>query len=123
MATRCDQGKLTVRVFGIDAPEMGQKPWGQQSRDLLRDLIPRSPVRLEVVDIDRYGRTVARLYDGDQDLGLKLVRQGGAAVYTRYNASRTYQVVQAEARQQKRGIWSQPGAQQEPWEWRKLNPR
>jgi endonuclease YncB( thermonuclease family) len=76
-----------------------------------------------VTDRDRYGRVVARLYQNNQDLGLKLVRQGGAVVYTRYNKSRYYRIAQGEAKREKLGVWSRPGAQQEPWEWRKLNPR
>ncbi len=123
VAASCEEGKLKVRIFGIDAPELGQKPWGKHSRDLLRNLIPQSPVRLEVTDRDRYGRVVARLYQNNQDLGLKLVRQGGAVVYTRYNKSRYYRIAQGEAKREKLGVWSRPGAQQEPWEWRKLNPR
>lgn len=119
----CEEGRLTVRVFGIDAPEMGQKPWGNQSRDMLRQLLPRGPIQLTVKDRDRYQRVVGQLYDGHQDLGLELVRQGGAVVYTRYNDARAYQTAQVEAKQNRLGVWSKPGAQQEPWEWRKLNPR
>lgn len=119
----CDQGKLKVRVYGIDAPEMGQQPWGEQSRDLLRSLAPAGPVRVRVVDTDNYGRTVAQLLSEDQDLGLTMVRQGGAVVYEQYNRFESYRTAQAQARQEQLGVWSRPGAQQKPWEWRKLNPR
>lgn len=118
----CGDGLLKVRVYGIDAPELGQKPWGAQSQALLEQLLTRS-VKLEVVDTDRYGRVVARLYDGNRDLGLEMVRQGGAAVYEAYNDSPAYEYAQQEAKQAKRGIWSRRGGQQEPWEWRRLNPR
>jgi micrococcal nuclease len=118
----CPAGRLQVRVYGIDAPELGQQPWGERSRELLHSLLPSSPVRLEVVDIDRYDRIVARLYNGNQDIGLELVRKGGAVVYSQYNNSRAYPVAQQQAKRDRVGVWSQPGAQQEPWEWRKLNP-
>ncbi|MFO1429963.1 MAG: thermonuclease family protein [Candidatus Competibacteraceae bacterium] len=124
ITARCPQGKLKVRLFGIDAPEMGQKPWGEQSRELLQGLLPNSHIKLEVMDIDqRYGRVVARILNGYQDVGLEMVRQGGAAVYAQYNNSRAYQVAQNQAKEERLGVWSRPGAQQEPWEWRKLNPR
>ena len=124
VTARCPEGKLKVRLFGIDAPEIGQKPWGEQSRELLRGLLPNPHIKLEVVDLDqRYGRVVARILNGYQDVGLEMVRQGGAAVYEQYNNSRAYQVAQLQAKQDRLGIWSRPGAQQEPWEWRKLNPR
>ena len=118
---RCPNGRLRVRLYGIDAPELGQQPWGEQSRELLRRLLPAT-VRLEVMDIDRYGRVVAQLYNGHQDVGLELVRKGGAVVYSQYNNSRAYEVAQLQAKRDRLGVWSRPGAQQEPWEWRKLNP-
>lgn len=124
IAASCEEGRLTVRVFGIDAPEIGQKPWGDESRAMLRQLLPNATIRLKVKDTDRYGRVVAQIYDLNQDdLGLKLVRQGGAVVYVQYNNARAYQIAQRQAKQNRRGVWSQAGAQQTPWEWRKLNPR
>ncbi|MDQ2694165.1 MAG: thermonuclease family protein [Pseudomonadota bacterium] len=118
----CDRGRVKVRVWGIDAPEMGQEPWGQRARDRLRGLLPDA-VRVQVVDTDRYGRAVARLYDGREDLGLAMVRQGQAAVYAQYNDSSAYRQAQSQARRERLGIWSQDGAQQEPWAWRRVNPR
>jgi len=123
VSARCGQGELKVRVYGIDAPEMGQQPWGEWSRDMLRGLAPADQVRVRVVDTDSYGRTVAQLLYEDQDLGLTMVRQGGAVVYEQYNRFQAYRRAQAEARQEQLGIWAKPGAQQKPWEWRRLNPR
>jgi endonuclease YncB( thermonuclease family) len=119
----CENGTLSIRVYGIDAPEMGQKPWGDESRQGLQALLPSSSVRLAVQDIDRYNRVVAQLYVSDQDVGLEMVRQGYAAVYEQYNRFPIYQQAQAEAKRGQLGIWATPGAQQTPWEWRKLNPR
>lgn len=123
VSARCDNGRLKIRLFGIDAPEMGQKPWGDNSRRQLQAMIPAGNIRLQVMDNDRYGRTVARIFDGDQDLGLSLVRQGGAVVYSQYNRSAAYAAAETQAKRERLGVWSKPGAQQEPWEWRKLNPR
>jgi len=124
VTARCPQGQVKVRLYGIDAPEMRQSPWGAQARAGLQRLLPLSaPVRFEVMDTDRYGRTVAKIYNSTQDLGLALVRDGLVVVYERYNDSAQYRQAQAQAQRERRGVWSQPGAQQTPWEWRKLNPR
>ena len=58
-----DRGKrLTIRLACIDAPEMAQGPYGQQSQALLTSLAPiGAEVRLKVVDTDRYGRSVAEI--------------------------------------------------------------
>lgn len=40
MRLTCGGERLKVRLYCIDAPEMGQKPWGKQSRDYLRSITP-----------------------------------------------------------------------------------
>lgn len=119
----CKTGKLKIRVWGIDAPEMGQKPWGEKSRDVLRSLLPSGPITIETITTDRYGRTVARLYDGERDLSLEMVRRGQAVVYERYNKSKDYKAAQAQAKREKLGIWTKRGDQQNPEAWRRVNKR
>lgn len=124
LAASCPAGEVKVRVFGIDAPEMKQEPWGDRSREALRGLLPRfGSITLRVTDQDRYGRTVAQVLADNQDLGLEMVRRGQAVVYRQYNNSALYQQAQAEAKQARRGIWARPGSQQDPAAWRRLNPR
>ncbi|HAS52208.1 MAG TPA: hypothetical protein DCS21_10880 [Gammaproteobacteria bacterium] len=124
LTARCPSGEVKVRVFGIDSPEMGQKPWGEASKQALRALLPtRDPIRLRVRDQDRYGRTVAQVFAGERDAGLEMVRQGRAVMYEQYNNSPVYRQAQSEAKQTRRGIWEQPGSQQDPATWRRLNPR
>ena len=123
LVLRCrEQGEVRVRLWGVDAPELGQPPWGREAR---RYLAQRAvgEVRVESVDRDRYGRLVARLYRGQQDLGLDLVRAGWAQPYERFNRREEYLAARSEARQAGLGIWSAPGLQQAPWEWRARNPR
>ena len=124
LTASCPDGEVKVRVFGIDAPEMGQEPWGDRSKEALRGLLPRrDSVRLRVMDQDRYNRTVAQVFAGERDVGLEMVRQGRAVVYEQYNDSPAYQEAEAEARRARRGIWEKPGGQQDPAAWRRLNPR
>lgn len=123
-AARCSEGEVKVRIFGIDAPEMKQEPWGDRSREALRGLLPRSgQITLRVIDHDRYERTVAQVVAGERDLGLEMVRLGQAVVYRQYNHSPDYERAQADAKQTRRGIWAKPGGQQDPATWRRLNPR
>ena len=124
LSASCPDGEVKVRVFGIDAPEMKQEPWGDRSREAFRGLLPRrDPIRLRVMDQDRYGRVVAQVFAGERDTGLEMVRQGRAVMYEQYNDSPAYRQAQAEARRAKRGIWEKPGGQQDPAAWRRLNPR
>lgn len=56
---------------------------------------------------DRRGRTLATLFAGDEDVGLRLVRDGHALVYTVYPfpAMPLYLTAQGQARSEHKGIW------------------
>ena len=118
-----DRGKrLTIRLACIDAPEMAQGPYGQQSRALLTSLAPvGSEVTLKVVDTDRYGRTVAEISRGGQNLNLRMVRRGQAFAYRQYlsNCDPTaYLGAERGAEVDRLGVWSVPGGIQRPWDFR-----
>ena len=96
------QGKIiTIRLGCIDAPETAQTPWGEQSAKRLQQLLPAGQaVQIREIDRDRYGRTVAELYLGNQSVNLMMVKEGQAVVYPQYlsGCSETKeQYLQAEA--------------------------
>ena len=114
----CGGEQVKIRLHCIDAPELGQRPWGQESRAYLREITPRN-VSLRRVDTDRYGRIVGELLAGETSLNLAMVRAGQAAVYDRYCSKRAYYRARDDARAAGRGIWGKPGEQQRPWAWRR----
>ncbi|MDZ7809990.1 MAG: thermonuclease family protein [Arhodomonas sp.] len=83
MTVRCAGQEVKVRLYCIDAPEMGQKPWGRRSRGHLRSITPNT-VRIRVRDTDRYGRTVGEVLAGERNLNLGWCGPGGAVEYERY---------------------------------------
>ncbi len=114
----CQRRSVKVRIWGIDAPEIGQAPWGEQARKALADRIGNT-VELLPKETDRYGRTVGQLFDGNSDIGLSLVEDGYVRRYAQYNDSARYARAENQARQAGRGIWQASGAHQTPWEWRR----
>ena len=55
----CAGERVKVRLHCIDAPEIGQAPWGAMSRDYLKQRAPAgAAVELVSVTRDKYGRTV-----------------------------------------------------------------
>jgi endonuclease YncB( thermonuclease family) len=110
--------KLKVRLHCIDAPELGQAPWGRESREHLRGLIGEGPVDLQVVDQDKYGRSVAEVWKGGININLKLAEAGQAAVYWQHCESLSYGVAEVKARLADAGIWRQLGLHQRPWAYR-----
>jgi endonuclease YncB( thermonuclease family) len=123
MRLSCRGERIKVRLYCIDAPELGQKPWGRQSRDRLRAITP-SRVKLIEKNQDRYGRTVGKIIDpaSGQSLNLAMVRAGQAAVYRRYCSDERYPAAEQEAKRQGLGIWRKPGNWQRPWEYRHPGP-
>ena len=125
MQLRCGGETLEVRLYCIDAPEWEQGTWGKESLRHLRRITPPR-VQLEKVDTDRFGRTVAEVYGSGPDrplLNLAQVASGQAAVYRQYCDDPRFARAQQAARAAGLGIWSKPGAQQTPWEFRHRHGR
>lgn len=108
---------ITVRLYCIDAPELDQEPWGKLARDHLRSISGQA-VAIEQKDRDKYGRLVALVHSDGRDLGLQMVADGFAPLYPKYCRDQRYLDAESKARSFGISIWSKPGVQQRPWEWR-----
>jgi len=123
--------KEKVRLIGIDAPELGQKPWGAESKKYLESLISYSgsKVRLEY-DIDKrdkYGRILAYIWTTDGTLvNLSMVKNGLAVLYTfppNVKYVNDLKAAQTEARNKRLGIWSEEGLKEMPRDYKRTHPR
>lgn len=119
------EGKITtVRLGCIDAPEKAQNPWGKQSADRLKALLPKGKaVLVREIDRDRYGRIVGEVFVGNQSVNLQMVTEGQAVIYRQYfsgcaSTQSQYEQAEAQAKQQKLGFWNQSNPQM-PWDFRK----
>lgn len=113
---------LTIRLACVDAPESAQ-PGSQASTNRLKQLLPvGTPVTLEKVDIDHYGRTVGVVSKSKININLTMVQEGQAIVYRKYlhNCPNAQSYISAEnqAKQKKIGFWSITNAVM-PWDWRR----
>lgn len=97
---------VAVRLLGIDAPEICQSG-GPASREALAEMVLHRQVTLVGVGQDSYGRELARIYVGGQDVGRTLVAQGQAWSYGRGKQGGPYAREQREARLAKRGLFAQ----------------
>ena len=119
MRVKCDGELMKVRLHCIDTPEMGQRPWGKESRDYLRELAPRrSSVQIKGHKKDRYGRLIGVVLKDGENLNLVMVREGQAAVYVKYCHDRSYYQAEIQAKEADRGVWGKEGEHQRPWVWR-----
>ena len=111
--------QVKIRLAGIDAPESGQD-FGTRAKQAASSLAFGKAVTIIERDVDRYGRIVAEviLPDG-RSLNRELVGEGAAWWYRKYaTADKVLAQLEAAARQDRRGLWSQ-SAPVPPWEWRK----
>ena len=107
--------RVRVRLFGIDAPEMTE-PDGWFARATLDDLLAEHgpAVDCDVLDVDRYGRPVARCVAGVSDLGGAMIWAGGAVPWRTdshgYDApsglAGSYDAAEFTARRERRGRWA-----------------
>ena len=116
--------RITVRLACIDAPESSQRPWGARSTAFLKQLTPvGSEVTLRVQTTDRYGRTVAELLNHRGNVNQLMVGAGQAFAYRRYLRqcdAQKYLQLEADAKQQGRGVWSVgPSGITRPWDYRR----
>jgi len=120
-----DQGRrITIRMACIDAPETSQRPWGAQSSETLRSLVPvGSAVTLRMQTTDRYGRTVAELLNSRGNVNQLMVKRGQAFAYRKYLRQcdgAKYLQLESEAQHRGVGVWSVgSNGITRPWDYRR----
>ena len=113
-----DSLQMKVRVAHIDCPERNQ-PFSQKAKQFTSDAIFGKTVTVFYDKKDRYGRIIGEVYyQGGRNLSEELVKNGLAWHYVKYSKSKRLQLLEARARAQSIGLWSQPNAIA-PWDWRK----
>lgn len=118
MIFTADKQQVKVRLADIDAPEKAQA-FGNKSKQSLADMCFGKSASIVVQDVDRYGRTVARVVCDDVDANAEQVRRGFAWVYDRYVKDLSLHAVQDDARENSRGLW-RDAAPIPPWEFRRF---
>lgn len=114
----CQNRYLSIRLLGIDAPEKGQIPWGEQSRQVLQRLM-RTEFSLLPQGKDIYQRQLGVIMVQGRDINLAMLAQGQAVLYRSKETPTAYAAAEKAARTQKIGVWAQKGAQQNPSRWRR----
>lgn len=110
-------GKEHVRLLGINAPEIAHpglkivaQCFGAEATMELGVLVGFGSVpgpkrlRVERHGRDKYGRTLAYLWDGDVNLSAVMLEVGAARVYAPRHP-KTFEALEAKARAEKLGLW------------------
>ena len=101
-----DGERVRVRLYGIDAPEKDQE-CALAARKKLGKLIYDKAIRVEVLDVDKYGRYVGKVYAGARYVNRYMLKEGLAWHYKHYAADdELLAETEARAKAAGRGIWS-----------------
>ena len=122
---------LSVRLVGIDAPELGYKakkgqPFSRQSKNYLEKRINNRKIRLKLYGTDQYNRQLAEVFVDGQNINLEIIKKGLAEVYRGRKPeklnNKIYLKSEAIAKKAKKGIWQLGKTYKSPKQWRKDNP-
>lgn len=111
----CADGRR-VRLLGVDAPELAHgadqaERFAEQSTAWLRQRLEGRHVQLQLEQRthDRYGRTLAWVYDGRQLINRELLSSGAARLLPDFglpdHLEPSLRAAEAEARVARRGLW------------------
>lgn len=120
-----------IRLIGIDAPEVDQRPWGSKTRECLRSIVSATDSRISLeYDIerrDKYGRILAYVWTQDgKMINEEMMKKGCAVLFTfppNVKYAERFRAAQKKAQELKEGIWGEHGLQESPYEYRKKHPR
>jgi micrococcal nuclease len=111
-----------VRLYGIDCPELGQKPYGQLAREQVIQLLkPNREIEAIEINRDSYNRIVAEIWVDRCCINTHLLREGYAVAYYRHLVGEykaRYLAAEAIARRKRLQFWSQTEIEM-PWSYRK----
>lgn len=121
-------GSTSVRLFGIDAPELDQScdksgsAWacGVDAKEQLSSLVSGQAVDCQGQGVDQYGRLIAVCWVGRDELNEDMVANGWAIAYRQF--SDAYVPAESRAKSARLGIWSSTFTQPSEYRLQKLEP-
>jgi len=117
---RKDTKLISIRLWGIDAPEYDQAS-ASDAKDRLKALTSGKRLTIFPKYSDKYGRLVAVIEAGDITVNRKLVDEGYAWVHVYYcdtDPCSSWFELEKRAKDSKKGLW-QNAEPVEPWVWKR----
>lgn len=111
-----NKATIKVRLEGIDAPESGQS-YGKKSKQALSEILFGKAVTVRKTGTDKYDRTLGVVIVGDVDANAKMVEDGWAWHFKKYNDEERLAKLEVAARKARRGLWADENPLA-PWEYR-----
>ncbi|MFA5905169.1 MAG: thermonuclease family protein [Desulfobacula sp.] len=109
-----------IRLYGIDSPEKKQA-YGQAATAAIKQILTDREINIKIMDVDRYGRSVAIVYADGKSANEIMVKAGYAWVYPQYckmQVCRDWKGYEGDAKGLKMALWEDTNPEP-PWDWRK----
>jgi len=111
--------KTTIlRLAEVDCPEKKQA-FGTKAKQYTSDAVYLKTVTYIVINKDRYGRSVAKIYYQNKYLSAEIIKSGMGWHFKKYSTSKELAQFEQQARSKKLGLWIDPNPIY-PSEWRKV---
>lgn len=114
---KSDNSIIKVRIANIDCPERKQ-PFSAKATQLTSKLIFEKNVTLNILNKDKYGRSVAEVKCKGKNVGEELLANGLAWHFVRYSSNAKLQALEDKAKKKKLGLWYDKKPIP-PWDWRR----
>lgn len=112
--------KKRLRLAEVDCPENGQ-PFGKNAKQYTSDQVFGKEITFTETDIDRYGRTIAKVYyDDEKYLSAEIIKAGLGWWYYYFSKNKSLGDLEQEAKLKRIGLWQDDNSVS-PWEFRKIN--
>ncbi len=129
-----ENGKeITIRLVGIDAPEISHKqdlpgqPFCLKAKEYLSALVAEKTVRIKFYGKDASGKSLGEIFAEKVNINIEMIRAGLAEVYrgppARHLDIGTYREAEIKARESVKGIWELQDQYFSPWDWREMHGR
>ena len=129
-----ENGKeITIRLVGIDAPEISHKqdlpgqPFCLKAKEYLSSLVLDQTVRIKFYGKDASGKSMGEIFAEKVNINIEMLHAGLAEVYRGTPASNleisTYRDAERKAKEAVRGIWELRDQYFSPWDWREMHGR
>ena len=125
--------EIKVRLAGIDAPETSKRkhqpgqPFSDASKKFLAGLVLNKDVEIKGYDLGPNNRIIGEIFVDGKNINLEIIRDGLAEVYQGKSPDaldlEPYRKLEAQARNDGRGIWSLGSNYTSPKAWRKMQKK
>ena len=120
--------KFTIRLVGIDTPELGKKgqkeqPYSHQAKQKLTQILNQKVISLTQYGVGGYNRVLAEIFVNGTNVNLEMVKAGLAEVYRGKRPKKfdetPYFRAEKMAKDTRKGMWVQGSVYKSPGQWRR----